>query len=201
MQYQNKKDPKYTKNARRLSSRAVALIVVAAIVVAGGIAAYAYHSHQQRQAEIGSKVIPATADTNSSDSKDQSSTTSPGNTDKNGPAESPATPSSNQTLSQAPSGTFVSNHYPSISGKPTPSAMQSTCNTDPGASCYIAFTNKSGQTKTLQKQTAGANGVVIWNWDVKTAGFTPGEWAITATATLNSSSKSTTDSLKMEVNP
>jgi hypothetical protein len=55
--------------------------------------------------------------------------------------------------------------------------------------------------KTLPTQTADANGTVIWDWDVKQAGFDTGTWQITAVATLNGQTKTTNDPIKLEVQP
>ncbi len=90
----------------------------------------------------------------------------------------------------APWGVFVSNHRPGENG--TPTMENSSCNTSPGASCYIKFTN-GDKTRTLPSQTTDANGSAIWSWDVTNAGFTTGSWQITAIATLNGQTKSTTD--------
>ena len=101
----------------------------------------------------------------------------------------------------APSGTFVSNHRPSLSGAGgVPSGEQSVCNTTPGANCTITFTN-GGIIKTLAAQVVSSGGFTSWTWDVKQAGLTQGSWQITATATLNGQSQSTNDSLALEVQP
>jgi len=99
-----------------------------------------------------------------------------------------------------PSGAFVSNHHPNLSGSPAPSAEQSVCNTTPGAICYIEFTQGS-TTKRLPAQTADANGAVYWTWDVKTNGFSVGSWQVTAVASLNGQTKTANDSLNLEVRP
>ncbi len=102
------------------------------------------------------------------------------------------TPVASTTLA-APSGIFVSNHNPNLSGSPLPSQESSVCNTSPGASCYISFT-KDGQTKSVSSQTTDRTGSTSWNWDINSIGLTQGTWTVVAHATLDSQKQSTTDS-------
>lgn len=99
----------------------------------------------------------------------------------------------------APSGAFVSNHNPDLTGKPYPSEEASSCNTTPGASCYIKFIGSNGQVKSLPAQITNNTGSTQWIWNVNGAGFTVGEWQIVAVATLNNNTKSTTDPIKLNV--
>lgn len=102
---------------------------------------------------------------------------------------------------QAPSGTFVSNHRPSLSGaNGVPSSELSICTTTAGANCYLKFT-KDGVVKTLPVQTTDGSGSTSWRWDVSTAGFTVGTWQVTAIATLGNQTKSTPDGFPFEVQP
>lgn len=98
----------------------------------------------------------------------------------------------------APYGNFVSNHHP---GDNSSLDEVSVCNTTPGASCYIKFTNPgSGETTRLASQTADSNGSTIWKWNVgKDAHLSSGEWQVTATASLNDQIKSTDDQIKLEI--
>ena len=97
----------------------------------------------------------------------------------------------------APWGDFVSNHHPGQNGSPL--SETSVCNTTQGASCYIAFTNGS-IVKTLPVQTADSNGATFWsNWTPSSIGLTPGNWKITATATLDGQTKSTTDPMDLVI--
>lgn len=97
---------------------------------------------------------------------------------------------------QPPFGSFVSSHTLSLSDS---SAVESACNTTAGASCTITFTNDDGVVKTLPTKTADGNGNIFWYWDIKTAGFTAGNWKITATATLNGQTQSITDQAPLKV--
>lgn len=115
-------------------------------------------------------------------------------------ATSKASPSSGATTLLEPTGTFVSNHRPNLSGSPAPSQEQSVCNTTPGAKCHIEF-NKAAITKQLETKTADASGAVYWTWNVKDLGLTEGNWDVSAVATLDSLSKTTKDALQLEVKP
>jgi len=97
-----------------------------------------------------------------------------------------------------PSGDFVSNHHPNLSGSPAPNTESSVCNTTPGASCTITFT-KDGVTKSLPAQAADTNGFVNWNWKLQDIGLTSGTWKIKAVATLGSQNKSASDAMDMVV--
>lgn len=96
----------------------------------------------------------------------------------------------------APYGAFVSNHKPGQNG--TGETEQSECITTPGATCSIKFT-QNGTVRTLSAQTTDATGATFWTWDINNAGLTKGNWVVTATATIGSQSKTTTDQLKLEV--
>jgi hypothetical protein len=100
----------------------------------------------------------------------------------------------------APYGTFISNHHPSLSGKSSPSSIQSVCLTTPGADCFITFTQGS-IVKTLEAKTANRDGTVYWDWDIAKAGFSTGTWKVVATAKSGDQSKQTSDPLDLEVNP
>jgi hypothetical protein len=103
-----------------------------------------------------------------------------------------------------PSGNFVSNHNPDISGNPYPNQETSVCNTTPSATCTITFTMGS-VTRSLSPQVVGNTGSVSWNWTVTQdndgSGFSVGDWQITSVATLNGQSKSASDSMVMKVGP
>jgi hypothetical protein len=99
----------------------------------------------------------------------------------------------------APSGSFVSNHHPNLSGSPAPNTVTSVCNTTPGASCQITFTMDS-VTKSLPSQTADSGGSTYWtNWKLQGVGLTAGSWKVTATATLNGQTKTASDAMSLVV--
>lgn len=155
----------------------------------------------------GVSLIPTT-DTNtpstvtpkpSSNNDTRPTNDSPTNSSQPVQAKSPdaAAPSSGQgTEFIAPRGSFVSNHSPGKNGSPT--AEQSVCTTTPGASCYIQFV-KDGVVKKLDAKIVDGSGSVVWSWDVKDAGFAAGAWQITAVSSLSGQTKSTIDSIVMEI--
>lgn len=101
----------------------------------------------------------------------------------------------------APTGDFVNNHRPSLSSK-AESQMFSTCNTNPGASCQITFTNvNTGSVKTLSAQLVNSGGAVYWSWTLQEIGLTQGTWKTLATANYNGQAKSTADAMNLEVQP
>jgi len=106
---------------------------------------------------------------------------------------SKSTNASNGTVLVAPWGQFVSSH-----SAVQDSSEQSACNTTPGASCFIQFTQGSN-IRVLPTKTADNNGSVIWNWNLGSANITSGSWKITAISTLSGQSKSTSDATTLEV--
>jgi hypothetical protein len=188
--FKNKKMQKLKKNHKRNLLLTAAFLTLVLLLALGLM----YHSHNRKAV---SGTIPADNPLQAQQDTPSDKTSPSTNTDNSSPDSNTTTDTSASLAS--PSGTFVSNHRPSLSGaNGVPSSEQSVCNTTPGASCYITFTN-GDIVKTLASQKANNNGVVIWNWDVKDAGFTEGSWQITATATFNGTTKSTNDSLKFEV--
>ena len=73
-----------------------------------------------------------------------------------------------------------------------------TAQTTAGASCSITVRYKSGPSSAagLGRQTATANGQVIWTWRVG-ASATPGSWPITLTCTLASAQAAATTSFQV----
>lgn len=153
------------------------------------------------------KVIPTTSPSKTVSSKDEPSV---GSTQDKSQASSTPTPvisskqdeiiSTSGSNLKTPSGTFVSNHSPSISNKDVSSSEQSICNTTPGASCEIRLT-KDNDTKVLASQLADNNGNVYWSWDVKSAGLSTGKWTITVEAKLGDTTLTATDQLSLDVKP
>lgn len=174
--------------------RSVATVVFALIIVVGSLWWYFERPSKKATATIPSTVStatqPANSSTNSPGDKNPSSagssiTTAPTKTAVGGGSNTSAIGAAPDT----PWGSFVSNHHP---GNGSPTTETSVCNTTPGASCYIKFTN-GAQARTLDAQVANANGSVIWNWDVSNAGFSNGNWQITAIASLSGQTKSVVD--------
>lgn len=144
-------------------------------------------------------VIPAHTNNGHPISNSQaSSPTSNSTSNTNATSESPPPSVANHTI-VTPFGNFVSNHFPGQNGTSTSEA--SVCNTSPGATCYIKFTNTAtGENTQLTPQTADAQGYTSWYWDVsKDAHLSSGKWRITAVATLGNQTKSTDDALNMVI--
>lgn len=152
------------------------------------------------------KKVPATIPVKTSSSSSLQSKKSSSPTSSSGTAQqstqstkvqssSGGNSSSNIALMQ-PYGDLVSNHFPGQNGSNT--QEQSTCNTTPGATCYIQLTNtEAGKTTKLPSQTVGSDGSTAWTWDANT--LTSGQWQIMAVASLNGQTKSVTDSIKLSI--
>ncbi|HSW74481.1 MAG TPA: hypothetical protein VLG16_01280 [Candidatus Saccharimonadales bacterium] len=109
------------------------------------------------------------------------------------------TPSSNVTLA-TPTGDFVSNHHPNLSGQPAPNTMSSTCTTTSGASCKITFTNTStGEVQSLPSETTDRGGSAYWVWKLQDIQLTQGTWQVKAIATLSGQTQTATDAMNLEV--
>ncbi len=178
----------------------LAVVVVVLIVLELTHTIHLFHS----QAVSGNIPTISTSSSKSTSSPSPSKRTS-SNTSTTGSSTKDNTPPTASGTSSlplvSPFGSFVSDHHPNLGGTPAPSSEQSVCNTTPGASCTITFTNSSAVVKSLTAQTANNNGSVYWTWDVKTAGFTVGNWQIKAMATLNGQSQSASDPTDLTVEP
>ncbi len=98
-----------------------------------------------------------------------------------------------------PSGNFVSDHHPNLSGSPAPNTLTSVCNTTPGAACQISFT-MDGVTKSLPSQTTDSGGSTYWtNWKLQDVGLTAGTWKVQATASLDGQTQTAYDAMDLVV--
>lgn len=177
----------------------VAILLGIVLVVAVLELTNTTHLLHKRKAVSGN--IPSTSQSKENEKEKQSSSENDDSSNGSGATDSTSekttgAPSSGSDL-LAPYGNFVSNHVPSLKNS---SSMESVCITTPGASCTIIFT-KDGVTKTLESKKANSNGAIIWSWDIDDAGFVEGSWKITATATLDGQTKSTSDIQNLEVQP
>lgn len=195
---ENNKNMKRNKSKMLLSGRTGAIILIVIILIVGGL----WIKHDSGEKKAVSGTIPSSSTNTKSNQggiASPSGTTS-GTTTNSVKNPTGSTSTASGSLANPPSGTFVSNHKPNLSGSPAPSSEQSVCNTTPGATCYIEF--KQGDiVKKLDSRVADSSGSVIWSWDVKQAGFTEGSWTISAVTSLNGRTKTTTDSLPLEVRP
>lgn len=177
----------------------VVILLIATVLAVLELTNTTHLFHDAPKAESGKipvKEVSKTASSKSSKTKAAStpSSATPDSTVKNNSGGGGA---SGAAL-QAPFGSFVSSHSPSLGSA---SGEESVCITTPGATCTITFTNSDGVVKTLPAQTTNSNGNATWDWDVKTAGFTEGSWTIKVTATLNGQTQSVTDKLPLKVQP
>lgn len=174
----------------------IVLLVIA--VAAGAYFAFAYYHKPSgniipsKTSASGNKPAQSTKSGSGSSSPSSSTTSSQPTSAKTAPA---ATPAKGAGPAQ-PTGPFVSNHTPGQNGSPTTEI--SNCNTTPGATCFIEFTNGS-TTKQLAPQATDGNGSTSWSWDIGSAGLTSGSWKITAIATLNGKTSSASDGAPLVV--
>lgn len=174
------------------------LIGIAGLIVIVAILELTNTTHLLHKQSV-PPVIPAHSNTGQPISS--SSTSSPASSVSNsGPSQNNVSPAetANHTLI-APFGNFVSNHFPGQNGTSTSEA--SICNTSPGATCYIKFTNiATGENTQLTAQTTDAQGYTSWYWDTsKDAHLYSGQWQVTAVAALGSQVKSAEDPLKLTI--
>ncbi len=115
-------------------------------------------------------------------------------------SKEPATPTQieKNITPKMPTGVFVSNHHPSLNGVPTPSTINSTCSTTPGAFCTITFT-QGNSIKSLPKQQTNSSGNAEWNWSLQQIGLTTGSWNISATASNGELVSTASDAMPLEV--
>jgi hypothetical protein len=175
------------------------LIIIAAVILLALVVGFILSHPAKKNVSVIPSSNPLAASSPAGSNKvpasDNSQTSGTQGTDS---ASAQSSPPTAELL--APSGTFVSNHHPSLSGSTSPSSELSTCTTTPGASCYLQFTS-GNDVKTLPAQKTDISGSTSWSWDVKTAGFHTGVWKLVAIATLDNQSKSTPDGFTFEVQP
>lgn len=197
------------------SRRPFLIVVIALAVFACAIAVLEVtnKTHFFHRAKAVSSTIPSQPahqppdTTTPSDDKNNQPSPVPTEDDNQANPESPkqgddtTAPPTTGSPPLTPTGDFISNHSPNLSGSPAPSSVQSVCNTSPGAMCRIEFTNSDGIVKTLAAQKTDTNGATYWNWDVKTAGFTVGTWTIKVIAELHGQTTTATEAQALKVGP
>ena len=169
-------------NSSKHSKLPYALGVVAVVVIVGVI--YAYHvTHKKKPiTTVNQYTKGQVSQPNGPSNSSNQSVNSPSSSKTGGASASLV----------APTGNFVSNHHPNLSGSPAPNSMTSVCNTSPGASCQVSFTNGS-TTKSLPTQVTDAGGATYWYWKLQDIGLTAGSWKISATSSMGGDSLSSTD--------
>ena len=183
----------YKTRNRRLSWPlwAGAIVLVGLIIV--GILQVTHTIHLFRK--------PTVATSASFTSKGENSTpttsSSPAATSQSSNTDSKANAQANQAV-LTPSGNFVSNHHPNLSGWPTPNTLVSVCEGTPEASCFISFT-MGNTTKSLSTQTISQTGSAYWSWKLQDVGLTVGTWQIKATSTIDGHTATSVDALNLVV--
>ena len=184
---------RHRKFSRKTLLFALASLMIVCVIFIGLLATDTIHLLRQKNYSKGTNPVEVHNNSinNGPAAPSKGSSTPPSSTPTN--LSSGASPS-------LPSGAFVSFHNPNLSGSPAPNQLQSTCASTPGATCTIEFTN-DGVTKSLPDQLIGSSGITTWTWQLQKVGLTQGTWQITAIATLNGQSKSTNDTLGLNVQP
>lgn len=188
-----------TKRVQKSFFRGWPLAVASVTVILVALAIFLYANQDD-------EPKGSTATTANSETKGEPPTEKP--VDTSNPSNPSQTPSTNDK-DQAPStavatnlkepsdSTFVSNHNPKLSAG---LALDSVCNTSPGATCKIIFT-KDGVSKSLPDKIADSGGSAYWTWTLSDVGLTAGTWKVTATATLGTQTKTAADAQALEVSP
>lgn len=183
-------------NQMGLSKRllVVAILLVLVFVVAGlELAGVTHIFHKKTPVVVTGSSFNTKGEPKKTSSSGQSTT----------PGSSSASNSKSTSVSATlitPSGSFVSNHHPNLSGSPAPNLESSVCTTTPGATCTISFI-KDSVTKSLEARTADSNGAAYWDWKLQDIGLTAGTWKIQAISSLNGQTKSASDALDLTVSP
>lgn len=87
----------------------------------------------------------------------------------------------------APTGQLLSKQTVSLgsSDPQTSPDLESVCQTVPQASCDIDLTGPNNQVKDVGAKNTGSSGTVIFDWNAKAIGLTPGKWTVQAVAVQN----------------
>jgi hypothetical protein len=188
MQYKNFSQSS-TKKRQHLPPRSVIVLLVILVL---GLAIYVIAKHHQPTA------LPTASQNTKGEIAPKTSASSPVPSSKNPTVTSDKSSTSTAEL-LTPTGDFVSNHHPNLSGSPAPNRLTSVCTTTPDASCMIIFT-KDGVTKSLGAQVVDAGGSTYWNnWKLQDIGLTAGTWTVQAVSTLNGQTKTASDALNLVV--
>jgi hypothetical protein len=169
---------------------AICLIVILAVVLIYLLVIRKPHSNSV----IPSSANPQTSTTNQGQQTSSESSSLDASSDSDSKFPTPTQDASAVLLS--PSGTFVSNHRPSLSGTAQQLEEQSVCSSTTGARCFIRFTQGS-VTKSLASQVIGGTGTTYWSWNIKDSGLTEGSWIVEAVATLDGQEKTTKDNIDL----
>lgn len=179
------------------------LIVVILIALGGGY--WWHHNHQGKTTASTVRTNSGVAKVNPNvpgSTKQSYNPTSGTTASKDQGGNYPGSPPSSSVEPVAPTGDFVSNHHPNLSGSPAPNTETSSCTTTVGVQCQIRFT-MNGITKELPAQiTTDGDGSTLWyNWTLQSVGLTQGTWQVTAVAINGSNVVTAQDPIKLVINP
>lgn len=188
--------------------RKLATTLLSLVIIAGAAAGVYYalsHESPAKKPVVMTTGKTASPNTKGETSAPNSSTPTP-STPSSGTSNAPQPGDDKNNINSTdthvtllvPSGNFVSNHHPNLSGSPAPNQLESSCNTTPGATCQIIFT-KGSVTKTLPSQTTDRGGAAFWTWTLQNIGLAEGTWQVQAKATLGNQTQTATDALTLEV--
>ncbi len=182
------------KNHKKFILLIILLLIIAFVII------FLLNDNKKKISTTVKQPITSTNKSNPAPVTTKSTTTSSASTSSKSNNSNPTNtqPTANTPAPISPFGNFVSNYTPNLSGSPSPNLIQSTCNTTPGATCVISF-SQNGVTKSLAPEVTNSNGASYWTWHLQDIGLTVGYWNITAKATLNGKSTSTGDTLKLNV--
>lgn len=180
------------KRKSKNKKRAIILSVVLALIFSSGAFAWLSQSQQNNDDRSATKT-----DTKKAKSQKETKEQSASEDNTKAPSNDIAQPSSTFTPTK-PTGTFVSNHNPNLSGSPAPNQMSSTCQTTPGVYCTIQFT-KGSIVKSLPSKKTDSSGNTSWDWKLQDVGLTAGEWSIEAIAKNGDKVSRAQDSMNLRI--
>lgn len=192
------------KHSTKLPPRwlVIGLLVVALLVLGSVFWWNHYHHAKLISQTIHTNHGIAKANSNVPGSTSQSYNTNSGTTaSKDQGGNYPGAAPSSNVKPAAPTGDFVSDHHPNLSGSPAPNTETSSCTTTVGVQCQIRFT-MNGVTKELPARTTDGDGSILWsNWTLQSIGLTQGSWQVTAVAINGNNEVTAQDPLQLVVAP
>lgn len=196
---------KYPQAKKRSHKRrnTTLILVAAVIVVAAGGFWWHHHKDQEKAAAVVTHIktnqgATVTANPNVPATSNGNPTSTGTSASKDNQANQPGTAPMQTVQPATPTGEFISDNTPNLSGSPHPSSESSVCTTTPGVQCTIKFTDGS-KVISLPSQTTNGDGGASWNWTLQQYGFTQGTWAITAVASNGSKTATASYSMKLDV--
>lgn len=189
----NKQGKRFWLRRYPIAAGLIVLLVLVAVVTVLELTNTTYLFHK-RPVEI--TASPATKGEHFTQDELDKSNASKGNKHDNAATTDPKADDSVKL--EVPTGVFISNHHPNLSGNPAPNQIQSVCTTTSGATCTIVFT-KGDITKSLPSQMTDSGGSTYWTWKLQDIGLTEGTWQVQARATLGNQEQTANDLMDLVV--